>query len=345
MIIKLPAAYDIAGAYQRVADWSKVSPKPLLVIHKATEGVYSQYNDATIHRDFPLLSVNGIRRGAYHFFRKSVSSITQAQLFCNYVRNILDPADIIALDMEEGGETPAQIIQWLDVVEENFPLNYIIIYSNPSKLDALYNSGTLAQRSRLSQYPAWVAAYPYAPDDFNTIPAVYMPKNFKTVMWQYSSQGRPQGIMNPSGVACNVDCNLLDPAFIEYLGGTVTPPPTGEPMSYKGTVKTTVRIRNADNTDAGGLLYAGDIVYGEIKLSYGLNRIFYNRIYRKAGTVQTWVGNSAVSDSVTTFIDTVAGVTDPAEVVTPPLPVPTGDTQINMTLKVDGTITGTWKEI
>lgn len=102
-------------------------------------------------------------------------------------------------------------------------------------------------------------------------------------------------------------------------------------MSYKGTVVKTVRIRNADNTDAGGLLYAGDVVYGEVKLSYGLNRIFYNRIYRKDGTVKPWVGNSALIDGGVTLITTQAGFTDPAEVVTPP-PAPTKPVSVTVTL-------------
>lgn len=263
MIIKLPPVYDIAGAYQRIQDWGKLNPKPLLVIHKATEGIYPQYNDQTIHRDFPYMAENGIRRGAYHFFRKSVSAIQQAQLFCNFVKDILTPDDVIALDMEEGGETPTQIIQWLDVVEENFLQNLIVIYSNPSKLTDLYIRGTAEQKARLIQYPAWIAAYPFEPDTYSVIPPSYKPLFYKTWLWQYSSKGRVDGIVNPAGVACNVDCNLIDPDFITWLG--ITPPQNGDTqMEYEviGTSGVNLRPSPSTTTTVIKLIAKGSHVWG-----------------------------------------------------------------------------------
>ena len=321
MIIKSPACYDVAGSYQKIADWGKVNPRPLFVVCKATEGNF--YRDPYFKINFAGLAVNGIKRGAYHFFRKAINSTTQANYFCDYVRDTLRPDDYIILDMEEGGETIAQIFAWFDGIEAQY-LNEIILYSNEDKINALAAQCTPAQLTRLRSYKTWIAAYPANPDLYASIPAGYIPAGFTVWMWQYSSSAHPDGI-----VATSVDVNWLAPEFIAKLEGAT--PPTGETMSYKGTVVKTVRIRNADNTDAGGLLYAGDVVYGEVKLSYGLNRIFYNRIYRKDGTVKPWVGNSALIDGGVTLITTQAGFTDPAEVVTPP-PAPTKPVSVTVTL-------------
>lgn len=323
MIIKIPACYDVAGSYQKIADWGKVNPRPLFVVHKATEGNW--YQDPYFKIDFAGLAVNGINRGAYHFFRKAVSSILQANYFCDYVRDTLRPDDYIILDMEEGGETIAQIFAWLDGIEAQYS-NEIIIYSNKSKIDALVAQCTPTHLTRLRSYKIWIAGYPANPDLYSTIPAGYIPAGFTVWMWQYSSSAHPDGI-----VATSVDVNWLAPEFIAKLEGAT--PPTGETMSNKGTVIKTVRIRNADNTDAGGLLYAGDIVYGEVKLAFGINRIFYNRIYRKAGNVQTWVGNSALIDGGVTLITTQAGFTDPAEVVMPPPVVVTKSVSVTVSLE------------
>lgn len=329
MLIKLPPVYDIAGAYQRIPNWSKLNPKPLLVIHKATEGIYPQYNDQTIHRDFPYMAANGIRRGAYHFFRRSVSAIQQAQLFCNYIKDILTPEDVIALDMEEGNETPAQIIQWLDAVEENFPLNLIIIYSNPSKLNDLYYQGTAEQKARLIQYPAWIAAYPYDPDPYQVIPSSYKPLYFKTWLWQYSSKGRVDGIVNPAGVACNVDCNLIDPAFVEWLG--IIPSENGAiQMEYEviGTSGVNLRPSTSTSSTVIKLIKTASHVWGVPDVLGWIK----GTAYQEPGGVKTSLNFYCVASLL-------------KEITVTPPPVPAGDTQINMTLKADGTITGTWKEI
>lgn len=208
--VKLPAAYDIAGSYETVADWSKVYPKPRLVIHKATEGNF--YSDPKLYPDFAGMAANGIRRGCYHFHRKAIDAKIQAQYFCNFIRQAITPADKLILDVEEGSETPGQIIAWLDEVERQFT-NEIIIYSTKYLLDQLTAKCTATQLTRLKKYRLWIAFYPLYPDLYSSIPAGYIPANLgKVIMWQYSENG------TVSGISGEVDLDWLDPAFAAELG-------------------------------------------------------------------------------------------------------------------------------
>jgi GH25 family lysozyme M1 (1,4-beta-N-acetylmuramidase) len=170
-----------------------------------------------------------------------------------------------------------------------------------------------------SREELWVANY--------NVPAPAMPIGATSyTFWQFTSTFLFNG-KNYDGDYFNG----TQEQFNARYSGTVTPP-TGDTMSYKGIVVKTVRIRNADNTDAGGLLYVGDVVYGEVKLSFGLNRIFYNRIYRLNKPVQEWVGNSAVTDGTSTLITTLPGYTDPGDVVTPPPPPPADSVTLDIVL-------------
>lgn len=127
-------------------------------------------------------------------------------------------------------------------------------------------------------------------------------------------------------------------------GAIVTPPQNG--VTMKGVVQTTLTIRNATN-DPIGTLYAGDVVYGEIKLAYNLQRLFFTHVYRKATPTvfQTWAtgSNAAVADGTGKVLIVTSNEAEPG--TTPPPPAPVGDIQFNAILKADGSVTGTWKEI
>jgi len=172
--------------------------------------------------------------------------------------------DILALDLEEGGESAAQIIQWLDYVQGALP-NLIMIYSAKIILDPI--PMTEAQKARLKQFPIWTAGYPWFPDLFSSVPSGYVPDQSKwgpVWLWQYSSHGKVEGI---SG---DVDCNWISPVFYEMiknLGSDPTPEPDPEPTPggpMQGRVLRPTNIRNAPGATAAGSdigdLYSGDIV-------------------------------------------------------------------------------------
>ena len=217
MNIKSPACYDVSN-WQGSINWANVSPHPLLVICKATEGNF--YSDPTFKNNMASLLANGIRRGVYHFHRKANSPLQQANYFLNFVRGTLSPADLIVLDVEEGGETAAQLIAWLDLVEAEYPDNLIMIYSRKNILDPIVMTAT--QAARLRTYPTWLAGYLTSPDLYSAIPAGYVadPVKFGAPwLWQYASNGIVAGINGNT-----VDLNWIAPVYAAILG-RVTPPP------------------------------------------------------------------------------------------------------------------------
>jgi lysozyme len=213
MIIKTPAVYDTSH-WERIPDFAKLSPRPVLVITKATEG--TAFVDSAFVPYFIDLRQDGIRRGAYHFFRKAYNSVQQAEHFCNTIGTHVANEDILALDVEEGGETAAQLIEWLDAVEKRFPRNLILIYSRKNILDSI--AMTSIQKTRMKKYHTWVAGYPFNPDTFNFVPSFYIPDQTKygTVwLWQYTDRGVPQGASGDG-----TDCNWIAPEFLAWLGAS-----------------------------------------------------------------------------------------------------------------------------
>lgn len=335
MILKPNTGIDISD-YQPGLQIGSLSPLPRFVIIKATENILYK---AKLTSDFAAqCRTLGIPYGFYHFWQ-NVDPVRQANNYITHV-NAAGGFERIppVLDLEVANLSPyaSNIKTWLDIVEDVAGMRPIL-YSNK------YHFDMIASYSWFKNYDVWTAAYPTDPDLWLWCPPLYSEKRARReIIWQYGSTYR-----YPNYSANSVDTNIAITEWLNEIGAITQPPPqNGETMSNKGTVVRTVRIRNADNTDAGGLLYAGDIVYGEVKLAYGLNRIFYNRIYRKAGNVQTWVGNSALIDGGVTLITTQAGFTDPAEVVTPPPPVAQEvivTVTINESLKTHNTVV-VWKD-
>ena len=216
MIIKQPAAFD-TSYYELILDFAAVSPRPALVCTKATEG--SGIRDSKFLTYWVDLKQDGIRRACYHFHRKAIDAVLQALNFINAVKaGGVDPQDYFVLDIEEGGETPLQIIAWLDKVEQNFP-NTIMLYSTANLLSQLAAKCTPVQLTRLKKYPLWIAWYPLNPDDFSALPASFYPAGLGPVwMWQYSESALVPGIVG------EVDANWLSPTFRAILG-TDTPAP------------------------------------------------------------------------------------------------------------------------
>lgn len=132
--IKPPPIYDTSH-WKVIPDFALVDPRPKLVLTKATEG--TSYVDPTFIKYFQDLLQDGIGRGCFHFFRKAQDSLAQAKHFCNTIRPPITDKDILVLDVEEGGETAAQLKTWLEHVRSQFPRNLILIYSRKNILEAI----------------------------------------------------------------------------------------------------------------------------------------------------------------------------------------------------------------
>jgi len=227
MKIKSPKVYDVSH-WKEILDFSVISPCPVLIITKATEahiGAPFNHTDDKFVRFFDGMAKAGIRRGAYHFFRKNHDAVKQAQHFVNIIKPYVHRNDILALDIEEGGETAAQIIEFCDYVQGKYPDNIFLIYSAKWILDQVVMNER--QKDRLKNIPTWIAGYPFYPDMFDTVPISYIPNQSKwgnVWLWQYSEKGVVEGIQGA------VDLNWIDPVFYALIKDDVIVPPNSKPV-------------------------------------------------------------------------------------------------------------------
>lgn len=246
MLIKKPAFYDVSH-WKDIPDFTKVDPKPLLFGTKATEG--TTLVDSKFVTFFAGMKQIGVRRLAYHFHRKIANPTEQARHFCNTVRPHITKEDILALDVEEGGETAAQLQTWLEYVMAQFPENMVWVYSRKNLLDPIpmfirslfpglegklvkehpLNAVQMstAQRAFFTRIPVWTAGYPANPDLYDSVPSFYVPDPAKwgpVWAWQYTDKGKVVGIVG------DVDLNWMSPALIAWLGGQ--PSETEDAISY-----------------------------------------------------------------------------------------------------------------
>lgn len=250
MNIKLPAGYDVSHWEGRI-NWGNVTPRPRIVWCKASEGDY--YTDDTFAWNFEKLAEQGIYRGAYHFHRKAISATAQGRRFCDVVRPYITDKDYLVLDVEEGGETAAQLQAWFEYVRGQFPGNPVMIYSRKNLLDPIAMfmgwlglkprhplnaiAMTQAERDYFRQIPVWTAGYPSNPDLYNSVPAFYVPDQSKwgpVWGWQYSENGAV------TGINAVVDLDWLAPEFLLRLPELGTPPPPDEikrEMLFGGNVE------------------------------------------------------------------------------------------------------------
>jgi lysozyme len=235
MNIKIPAVYDVSH-WERIPDFALLNPRPVLVITKATEGTW--FVDSTFARYFADMKQDGIRRGGYHFFRKSANGTSQADFFWQTIRPHLTPADVLALDIEEGGESASQLLLFLNYIKDRCD-NLILIYSSKSILDAIIM--TSSQAEQLRKFPTWIAGYPANPDNYSSIPSSYVPNPAKwgaPWLWQYTDKGLPAGASGDG-----TDCNWISPLFLAWLGGVPIPPSPPPATAKSWRVKTPLNVR------------------------------------------------------------------------------------------------------
>jgi GH25 family lysozyme M1 (1,4-beta-N-acetylmuramidase) len=331
MIIKSPVCYDTSH-WKIVPDFALVSPRPALVITKATEcypgAPFNNITDPTFARYFADLRQDGIRRGCYHFFRKAYDATRQARHFVETIRPHINANDILALDIEEGGETAAQILTFLDYLVFAYPSNIVMLYSRKNLLDPI--PMTDAQKRRMKAFPVWVAGYPNIPDIFDQVPTGYIPDTSKygpVWLWQYTEQGQVTGISGET------DCNWIHPTLYDLISGSVILPPIvtpGEHMWYRVNA-TVLNIRNgpgASYTDNGDLLN-GDVI--EVSETLG-GWHHFARGYR--GTTPLILLDPAKSwcSSAYTAVTTAPVVEPPAEITL----THTIDVYSDGSIKVDG---------
>lgn len=223
MNIKQPFVADISH-WKEVADFKAITPRPYLMITKASEGV--AFVDSKFIRFFAGMKEAGMLRGCYHFNRKAHDGALQALHFIDVVQSHIDDDTLLVLDVEEGGEGAAELKEWFDVVRSRFPNNRVLLYSRRNILEQI--TMTAAQKTYFRLIPTWVAGYPYNPDQYSEVPLFYIadPTRFGPPwLWQYSEKGQVEGIVG------DVDLNWISPIFTTILGAPAEPPEIEEPMA------------------------------------------------------------------------------------------------------------------
>ncbi len=167
---------------------------------KATEG--ATFVDSKFKTNWKAAKANGIRCGAYHFFRPKVDLASQIDNFTR-VLGTVEAGDLPpVIDAEvpsdwarlSGKQSVDLIVGFIAGVQKKLGANvHPIIYLSPSFADSV-----LKNDARLKEHPLWLAHYTNADR-----PRVPKPWDFWT-FWQFTENGAVPGIKG------NVDINRFN---------------------------------------------------------------------------------------------------------------------------------------
>lgn len=162
--------------HQSITDFSALNSAGIThIIHKATQG-FSIVDKKYITRKIRWRDEMGLPWGSYHFLGKKARGDHQAEFYLNTINDVM-PNELTCLDYEhDNGVLPNfEIVEsFIEYFEKAANDKQLVIYVNNS----IYNNF----KTRLSQYPIWIARYSKRPD-FNT---------YK--LWQYTENGELPGI-------------------------------------------------------------------------------------------------------------------------------------------------------
>lgn len=280
--IKTPVVLDVSKWQGRV-NWSQISPRPVLVVCKASEGMSTI--DSTFAANWSNLKSLDIRRGAYHYFRVEMDPVRQ---FENYRKAVTQAGGFQAGDLQpvldvEGLEAvtpglrqsaPDLIKTWLDQAQ-SFSGKVPMIYTSLYQWSLISGKKGSNPPAWTANYPLWVAWFPNKPDDFSAPAPSVMPAGWTNwAIWQYSKEGKIAGLPLP------VDLDILSDWFAQQLNQPTPPSPTPQPQppsptpqptpttpSYIGTVVApsgvNVRVKPLVTAKLVGAMPAGTKVRGD----------------------------------------------------------------------------------
>lgn len=192
--------------YQEEIQWDSLAVANIqganvsFVFIKATEGV--DLEDKYFKYNFYQSRMNGIIRGAYHFYSSLSSAKEQAEFFCRTVQ--LEDGDLPpVLDVETKGsltkeELQKELIIWLQSVEDYYDITPIIYTSHSfykENLDIPF----------FDSYPHWIAHY--------YIDSLKFEGDWW--FWQHTDYGKVNGIKG------YVDINLFNGTYEDLLNITI----------------------------------------------------------------------------------------------------------------------------
>ena len=170
--------------YQHRVDWPLVAEQGIdFAFVKATEGLF--YRDSFFCENWAAMQDAGIKRGAYHFFRPTLSPQLQADNFLRTVEmqagDLAPVLDVEVLDGVSNVQLITRMRTWLYLVEIHYGIRPII-YTH-LKFYNRYLAG------HFSDYPVWIARYNWRR------PTLACGSDWE--FWQYGQKGRLAGISGP----------------------------------------------------------------------------------------------------------------------------------------------------
>lgn len=167
--------------YQARINWDTVALNAIdFGFVKATEGEI--HNDSLFCYNWDEMKRTGIKRGAYHFFRPTLSPFLQARNFTSLVEmHAGDLPPVLDVEVMDGVSTKSLVKDvriWLELTEL-FYGTQPIIYTN-LKFYHQHLAG------HFDDYPIWIARY-------NTIEP-QLTTNKQWDFWQYGNRGRVNGV-------------------------------------------------------------------------------------------------------------------------------------------------------
>jgi lysozyme len=157
---------------------------------KATEGITRQ--DDRFRFNWEQSNINGVIRGAYHFYYPSRDAAKQAKNFIKIVKLVKgDLPPVVDIEMENG-RSAAKIREGLKIFLKQLENHYKvkpIIYTNINFYNT-YLAGCF------DEYPLWIAGYFDHDRFYNEFEAPW-------ILWQHSEKGQVDGIKG------NVDFNVF----------------------------------------------------------------------------------------------------------------------------------------
>ena len=192
--------------YQGKVDWKKVISQDIdFVFLKATEG--QTLVDSQFQSNWSQLADLKIRKGAYHFFRPTVSSIEQAKNFTNTVKmESGDLPPVLDIELMDGVSKSAlvnSLKSWINIIESHYQVKPII-YTNQK----FYNKNL---EGHFDDYPLWIARY-------NNYQEPNINGSNEWLFWQYGNKGKIDGIEG------DVDFNVFRGNTLELDNMTSQPP-------------------------------------------------------------------------------------------------------------------------
>jgi GH25 family lysozyme M1 (1,4-beta-N-acetylmuramidase) len=254
--------------------------------------------------DALLPGVNKVAiRGAYHYLSSNVLWQTQADRFIGYtsvgdyhfhVCDFEDAFNVMSM------EFAYMAWQWIHYVKSK-TMKPVFIYTGWSTYSEYIYPSEKRYGINWDVVPYWQAQWK-RPANPNGTPDMPEGRTAGWKLWQYTEQGNGPLFGTARPTACDLNVyNGTPQDMTSWLGVNTTPPPPGGTM--KGVALVTINIRDANNVIVDKL-YKGDAVYGEVKIAFGLNRIFFDKVYRVDGSIQSFAdgSNAAIGDGTVNFM-------------------------------------------